>query len=83
MWIDEWCFTEGVELKDLAKLIDIEPSYLSRINRGILRAGRKTARRIVEATNGEVTLYELENMTREDLQLPPRRRPRYTKKEKK
>ena len=43
----------------LAKCIGVDPSFIKKINRGIRRPSLKTARKIIEAMDGVISLEDL------------------------
>jgi len=44
---------------NLASRIGVDPSYLKKINQGIRRPSLKTARKIIEAMGGAISLEDL------------------------
>jgi len=59
MDLREYLFRKRITNKDFAKLVRYDHSYIGEIINGKKKPGKKLARLIEEATNGEVTVDEL------------------------
>ena len=74
MWIDEWLFQEGKTIGSLAEDVGISRDYLSMIIHGKRRGSPDVAKKISEATNGEVSIHEIPFGDREERKKPPKNR---------
>lgn len=59
MNLREYLFKKRITPTDFARAINYHPSYLQAITRGERLPGKKLAKIISDATNGEVTIEEL------------------------
>jgi DNA-binding transcriptional regulator YdaS (Cro superfamily) len=59
MDLREYLFRKRMTVTDFSKLIDYSRTHISEIIHGTRRPGKKVARIIEKATNGEVTAEEL------------------------
>lgn len=59
MHLDEYLFRKKLWATDFAKLIDYSASHIRGYLQGQHRASKKLAKKIQEATNGEVTISEI------------------------
>lgn len=59
MKIRIYLLKKGLTIKQFAESIDFEPSYIAAIARGKVKAGRKVARIIEKATEGEIKAEEV------------------------
>lgn len=59
MNIKVYSYKEGIKVKDLAKKFGISVNYISMLNTKKRKPSKKLAKKIVEITEGKVTLDEL------------------------
>ena len=59
MELREWLFRKKMKITDFSKMIDYDRVYLTNISNGKMMPGKHLARRIIEATDGEVTMQDL------------------------
>lgn len=59
MDLNEYLFRKDLSKAKFAKLIDYDPDYVRHVARKLIKPGRKFIKRVVEATNGEVTEQDL------------------------
>lgn len=59
MELKRYLFENEISVKDFAKLIDMTEAVISSLKTGHRMCGRKTARLIEKATNGQVTVEDL------------------------
>ncbi len=59
MEIKEYLFRNDMSIKRLADIIECHPAYLGAVKRKEKKPGKKLARQIERATNGDVKAKEL------------------------